>query len=150
VRWDRLPEDATNGIITGYRIRYRQNKNRHLTIVAVDGSQTQCLLSGKLWLYVWFLPVPLYACTCTCYGPVSVSVCLSQVGVLSKEMNRLIWFWHGIFFRPVLHCVLRKFSYLLKYRYFSLELFSKLWILPPHIGPWMCCLLSSRKVDKRG
>ena len=41
-----------------------------------------------------------------------LSVCQSQVGVLSKGTNVLIWFWHGGFFRPVLLCVLRKFSYL--------------------------------------
>jgi len=47
VRWDPLPEEVTNGIITGYRIRYRQNKDRRQTIVAVDGSQAQCILASK-------------------------------------------------------------------------------------------------------
>jgi len=42
-----LPEEVTNGIITGYRIRYRQNKDRRQTIVAVDGSQAQCILASK-------------------------------------------------------------------------------------------------------
>ena len=51
-------------------------------------------------------------------------VCLSQVGVLSKKMNGLIWFFfHGGFFRPVLHCVLRKYWQ----GYFPLQLFPKLW-----------------------
>jgi len=63
---------------------------------------------------VVILPAQRYASAGTSYGPVSVclSVSLSQVGVLSKGMNGLIWFWHGGFFRPVLHCVLRKFRYL--------------------------------------
>jgi len=30
--------------------------------------------------------------------PVCVCLCLSQVGVLSKRMDGLIWFWHGDFF----------------------------------------------------
>ena len=47
VRWDLLPEDLTNGVITGYRIRYRQSKDRRQTIAAVDGTQAQCVLSGK-------------------------------------------------------------------------------------------------------
>ena len=37
----------------------------------------------------------------------TLCLCLSQVGVLSKWMNGLIWFWYKGFFRPVLHCVLR-------------------------------------------
>jgi len=47
VRWDSLPEDVTNGVITGYRVRYRQNKDRRQIIVAVDGTQSQCILTGK-------------------------------------------------------------------------------------------------------
>jgi len=60
VRWDPLPEEFTNGIITGYRIRYRQNKDRRQTIVAVDGTQAQCTLSRKysntalLKIYYWW------------------------------------------------------------------------------------------------
>ena len=37
---------------------------------------------------------------------------LSQVGVLSKWLNESSWFWHGIFFPSILHCVKRKFWYL--------------------------------------
>jgi len=47
VHWDLLPEEMTNGIITGYRVRYRQNKDRRQTVVAVDGTQAQCTLSSK-------------------------------------------------------------------------------------------------------
>ena len=43
-----------------------------------------------------FLPTRRYASAVVSYGPVSVmSVCLSQVGVLSKGMNGLIWFLAG-------------------------------------------------------
>jgi len=35
---------------------------------------------------------------------VSVSVCPSQVGVLSKRRTDRAGFWHGGFFSPVLHC----------------------------------------------
>ena len=40
----------------------------------------------------------------------SVCVHLSQVGVLSKGMNGLIWFWHGGFFDQS-YTVLSKFGY---------------------------------------
>jgi len=36
-----------NGIVTGYRIRYRQSKDRRQIIIAVDGTQTRCVLAGK-------------------------------------------------------------------------------------------------------
>jgi len=39
-----------------------------------------------------------------------LSVCLSQVGVLSKRLNELNWFWRGSFLSPILHCVKRKFG----------------------------------------
>jgi len=65
----------------------------------------------------WFLPARRYASAGTSYGPVSVylsvRVCLSQVGVLSKRMNDPSWvFLHGGFFGPILHYVVRKFRYL--------------------------------------
>ena len=44
-------------------------------------------------------------------GCLSVSVCPPQVGVLSKRVDRSSWFWHRGFFRPILHCVARKFRY---------------------------------------
>ena len=47
---------------------------------------------------------------------VSVCVCLSQVGVLLKRINKSGWFWHGSFLRPILHCIIRKFGYLRKIR----------------------------------
>jgi len=47
----------------------------------------------------------------TSYGPVSVCVCLSQIGVLSKRLNESCWFfWHGSFILPILQCVKRKFG----------------------------------------
>ena len=57
------------------------------------------------------------------YLSVCVRVCLrlSQVGVLSKGIDG---FWHGGLFRPVIHCVLRKFRYLQKLEFFHLESFS--------------------------
>ena len=56
---------------------------------------------------------PVSICLSVCLS-VSVCVCLSQVGVLSKGMNGLIWFLAWRLFRPVLHCVLRKFRHLQK------------------------------------
>jgi len=47
VRWDPLPDELTNGIITGYRVRYRQNRDRQQIVVAVDGTQAQCTLSSE-------------------------------------------------------------------------------------------------------
>ena len=38
-------------------------------------------------------------------------VCLSQVGIVSKRLNRA-GFCYGGFLRPVPHCVMRKFGYL--------------------------------------
>lgn len=46
MRWDLLPDEMTNGVITGYRVRYRQNKDRRQTVVAVDGTQARCTLSS--------------------------------------------------------------------------------------------------------
>jgi len=61
-----------------------------------------------------FLPARRYASSGTNNGPVCLTVCLSQVGVLSKRMNELSWFWHGGFLLPILHCVKRKFGCLQK------------------------------------
>ena len=53
-------------------------------------------------------------------------LCLSQVGVLSKWMDGSSWFLAYIgFFRPILHCVIRKFRYLQKLMYFPPELCHK-------------------------
>ena len=41
-----------------------------------------------------------------------LSVTTSQVGVLSKGMNGLVWFLAWRFLRTIIHCVLRKFRYL--------------------------------------
>jgi len=46
------------------------------------------MLFEKLGYYS-FLPARRYASTGTSYGPVSVSVCMSQVGVLSKRLGEL-------------------------------------------------------------
>jgi len=49
----------------------------------------------------------------------SVSVCLSQVGVLSKRLNESSWFLGmGASFPHILHSVIRKFGYLQKYENF--------------------------------
>jgi len=53
---------------------------------------------------------------CVCPS-VRLSVCLSQVGVLSKRMNESGWFLACELpsrLPPVLHCVIRKFRYLQK------------------------------------
>ena len=46
----------------------------------------------------------------TSHGP--VSVCPSQVGVLSKRLNESSCFLHVSFLPPILHCIKRKFGYL--------------------------------------
>jgi len=38
------------------------------------------------------------------------SVYLPQAGIVSKRLHRSSWFWHGGFFPPILHCVIRKFG----------------------------------------
>ena len=48
-----------------------------------------------------------YGCVCLCP---SVSVCLSQVGVLSKRLNESSWFWHGSFLPSILDCVKNRTS----------------------------------------
>ena len=58
----------------------------------------------------------MLACVC-------LSVCLSQVGLLSKRLNESSRFWHGNFLPAILHHVKRKFGYLPS---IPLELFSKL------------------------
>jgi len=94
------------------------------------------------WVWVWggnvhwnsvptaalqFLPARRYASAGTSYGPVSVCLCLSQVGVPSKQVNESTWFWHGSFFPPIVHWVKTKFVYLQRQRYFPLEICPKLW-----------------------
>ena len=61
-----------------------------------------------------FLPARRYATAGTSYGPVSVCVCLSQVGVLSKRMDGIIWFlaWGLLSISPT-RCF-KKFRYLLQ------------------------------------
>jgi len=50
---------------------------------------------AQILAVVLCLSVCLSVCLCIC-------LCLSQVSVPSKGVNRLVWFWHGGFFRPVL------------------------------------------------
>ena len=50
----------------------------------------------KPMVCVAFLLVQCYASMGTSYGPVSVSLCLSQVSVLSKWMNRFINLFFGM------------------------------------------------------
>jgi len=39
------------------------------------------------------------------------SVCLLQVGILSKQLKESSWLWHGSFLSPAAHRVERKFWY---------------------------------------
>ena len=55
-----------------------------------------------------FLPARHSTARC---GPVSVRLCLTQVGVLSQRMNESSRFWHGSFLRSIPHCVVRKFGH---------------------------------------
>jgi len=58
------------------------------------------------------LPTRRYASASTSYGPVSLCVCLSQVGVLLKRLGEWGWFLARELSQPILHCVIRKFGYL--------------------------------------
>ena len=51
-----------------------------------------------------------------------------QVSVLPKRLNESGWFWLDSYLRPILHCVIRKFTHLQKWGYFHLDICSKLWI----------------------
>jgi len=42
----------------------------------------------------------------------SVCLCLSQVGVMSKRLDKSSWVWNGGFLRLILHCVVRKLVHL--------------------------------------
>jgi len=50
------------------------------------------------------------------------SVCPSQAGVVWKRLDESSWFLAWGFLPPIPHCVIRKFGYLQKLGYFSLEL----------------------------
>jgi len=60
---------------------------------------------------------PLEVCYHDC---LSVCVVISQSSVKTAEQSGLV-FYCGSFFRPILHCILRKFGYL--QGFFPLELF---------------------------
>ena len=75
-------------------------------------------------------------------------VCMSQIGVLSKWINGSNCFLHGSFFRPILHCVVKKFRYLQKWGYFFLEPCPKLRKFCFDISTVEACYrLSSKKVN---
>ena len=57
----------------------------------------------------------------------SVCIRLSQVGVLSKRLNKSSWFLARELPSTYPTLFLRKFGYLQKLRYFSLELCTELW-----------------------
>jgi len=48
------------------------------------------------------------------YLSVRLWLCLLQVGVPSKRLNKSSWFLSGSFLRPIQHCVLTKFGRLQK------------------------------------
>ena len=77
------------------------------------------LFSLQIPANLWFLRARCYASAGTSHDPVSVclclSVCLSQVGILSKRMNESGWVLaRERFFPPIQHCAIRKFRYLQK------------------------------------
>ena len=78
---------------------------------------------------------------------VCVCVCHKSVFYRNGRTNR-VGLWHGSFFPPILHCVLRKFRYLQELGYFSLELCSKLWTSSPRRSPTKSadCLVGSGPV----
>ena len=76
-----------------------------------------------------FLPARRHASAGTSYGPVSVclSVCLSQVGVLSKQLNKSSCFMARKLPSTYATLVIRKLRCLQKSGHFPLELCSELW-----------------------
>ena len=98
------------------------------------------------------------------HGPVSVcvSLCLLQVGVLSKQQNGSSWFWHERFLRRLLHCVLRKFGYLQKIRILpsgtlkisprqqnssTVELVDGTYVSPRVVVESIYCYMAARRLD---
>jgi len=81
----------------------------------------------------WFLPRDAYATqmNSAVYGMARCPpVCRSQVGVLSKRIKGSRCFYHGYFPRRILLCVIMKFRYLWKQRFFPLEPFPDIWTQP--------------------
>jgi len=85
------------------------------------------------WQWITDLPTRRYASAGTSYMTLCPSVCVCVC--LSVGHKWVFYrngsaeqadFWHGGFFRPIIHCVLRKFRYLQKQGCVPLELFSKL------------------------
>ena len=72
------------------------------------------------------MPARRYASAYTSYGPVSVCVCPSQVGVLVQGWPGRGGFWHAGCFRPIVQFVLTKFRYLQNKGTFPLGLFPRL------------------------
>jgi len=75
--------------------------------------ELHCILKDLFINEKWFLfTARCYASAVIAVGLCpSVSVRLSQVGVLSKRCKNRAGFWHVSFLPPVLHCV-KKFGYL--------------------------------------
>jgi len=48
VRWEPPPDGSQNGIITGYKIRYRKQNERSGETVTTDGSQRVYDITGRL------------------------------------------------------------------------------------------------------
>jgi len=69
-------------------------------------------------------------------------VCPSQDGIVSKRLDESSWYLAGSFLSSIPHCVIRKFVYLVKLGYFPLELDARQIHRPccayyhgrPHIG----------------
>jgi len=78
---------------------------RCIDFIAMQLIQTQYLLLNNLWKHF------IHA-TYVSYGPVSVClsvcVCLSHDGIVSKWLHRLSWFLHTGLPRLMPHCVLGK------------------------------------------
>lgn len=54
IRWEAPTEDSQNGIITGFKIRYKQTKDKTVKTVTVDGGHTRYSLTGKFCYIVLF------------------------------------------------------------------------------------------------
>ena len=47
VRWEPPPDDARNGIITGYKIRYRRRQQQSSDTATTDGNQRVYDVTGN-------------------------------------------------------------------------------------------------------
>ena len=108
-----VPEWRHDGLVMSLACRRRRCLLKCVLHVALCG----CAVLGQWaqtgtdvdnifsFLYFFVFYPRRYASVVTSYGP--VYACLSQIDLLLKGTDG---FYHGDFFRPILQCIVRKFS----------------------------------------